>query len=604
MNREPVQPSFYDLLGVPSHASPREIRAAFLRLAQRFHPDLNEQDADADQRFKQIRRIYETLIDPLARAAYDQDPRRFRLTEADIVDDQQDTVITRPAPQPAWCPTSPASDSPTSTDRSSSAGFRPRCVPEGRLSRETLVGTLSCVLGFAALLSVVALLLWGPHPKPDSTAERETARPTPTDPADGHADHAARPNSSPVGSESTTAVESVISSAEALRSESAARAKSSTPAPETRFIPWGPTLSATAMASPGNVSEVHSWNHGLPSYPIPWPPELPGPPSATQASVEFGSVLSSLYEPPMFLPFRLPQGIPPVSATDRTRVPSVNIESPSSDAVPRDTVPFRDGSSGIVAPPLDSVASGSLASGSFGGRQGAPWAGDYSHNVQDFSRRTPTPSAGQVPVAPPLPSSVPFAAPSLGDPYGHVRTGMSAARSTRPVEAASPTTPPAHGSHDFGSAPAARSPLPSAGPRFGYLAAENSVVSRARTPAAISAATLGRVPPATSYPLATAPSPAPASPYGNQPFANGPWSTASSQHSGVTGTAGVRQVGWPHPGPTNHTVPLTFGPPRHVGHVAPATAAIPSMSARPFSRREVNALPPANWTTTSVVELP
>ena len=61
----------YRVLGVRSGAAGDEIKAAFRSLAKQLHPDLHPGDADAEQRFRDVARAYETLSDPASRAAYD-----------------------------------------------------------------------------------------------------------------------------------------------------------------------------------------------------------------------------------------------------------------------------------------------------------------------------------------------------------------------------------------------------------------------------------------------------------------------------------------------------------------------------------------------------
>jgi molecular chaperone DnaJ len=60
----------YEVLGVPRGASEDEIKRAFRRLAQQWHPDVST-EAGADERFKEIAEAYRVLSDPQQRQAYD-----------------------------------------------------------------------------------------------------------------------------------------------------------------------------------------------------------------------------------------------------------------------------------------------------------------------------------------------------------------------------------------------------------------------------------------------------------------------------------------------------------------------------------------------------
>jgi molecular chaperone DnaJ len=60
----------YAVLGVGRDASDAEIKRAFRRLAQQWHPDVN-QDAAASARFKEVNEAYQVLSDPQRRQAYD-----------------------------------------------------------------------------------------------------------------------------------------------------------------------------------------------------------------------------------------------------------------------------------------------------------------------------------------------------------------------------------------------------------------------------------------------------------------------------------------------------------------------------------------------------
>jgi len=72
----------YATLGVSRKAGPEELRRAYRRLAQRWHPDKNPGDADAENRFKMINEAYSVLSDPSRRAKYDLfgfDPTPWRV---------------------------------------------------------------------------------------------------------------------------------------------------------------------------------------------------------------------------------------------------------------------------------------------------------------------------------------------------------------------------------------------------------------------------------------------------------------------------------------------------------------------------------------------
>jgi len=61
---------YYTVLGVERGASDAEIKRAFRRLAQQWHPDVNT-EAEAAERFKEINEAYQVLSDPQRRQAYD-----------------------------------------------------------------------------------------------------------------------------------------------------------------------------------------------------------------------------------------------------------------------------------------------------------------------------------------------------------------------------------------------------------------------------------------------------------------------------------------------------------------------------------------------------
>ena len=63
---------YYDILGVNRDATDRDIKQAFRRLARRWHPDVNSDDNEAEEKFKEINEAYEVLSDPDKRAKYDR----------------------------------------------------------------------------------------------------------------------------------------------------------------------------------------------------------------------------------------------------------------------------------------------------------------------------------------------------------------------------------------------------------------------------------------------------------------------------------------------------------------------------------------------------
>src|SRR5438874_9825474 len=65
-----TQRDYYEILGVPRGASDDDVKKAFRKLAQRWHPDVNT-DAGADHRFKELNEAYQVLSDPQRRQAYD-----------------------------------------------------------------------------------------------------------------------------------------------------------------------------------------------------------------------------------------------------------------------------------------------------------------------------------------------------------------------------------------------------------------------------------------------------------------------------------------------------------------------------------------------------
>ena len=63
---------YYEVLGVSKTASQDEIKKAYRSLAKKYHPDLNPNNSEAEEKFKEINEAYETLSDDTKRSQYDQ----------------------------------------------------------------------------------------------------------------------------------------------------------------------------------------------------------------------------------------------------------------------------------------------------------------------------------------------------------------------------------------------------------------------------------------------------------------------------------------------------------------------------------------------------
>lgn len=63
--------NYYETLGVNKTATPDEIKKAYRKLAMQYHPDRNQGDKTAEQKFKEINEAYDVLKDEQKRAAYD-----------------------------------------------------------------------------------------------------------------------------------------------------------------------------------------------------------------------------------------------------------------------------------------------------------------------------------------------------------------------------------------------------------------------------------------------------------------------------------------------------------------------------------------------------
>lgn len=73
--------NYYKILGLPKNASAKEIKAAFRKLARKYHPDVNPGNKEAEARFKEVSEANEVLSDPQKRKRYDELGANWRAYE-------------------------------------------------------------------------------------------------------------------------------------------------------------------------------------------------------------------------------------------------------------------------------------------------------------------------------------------------------------------------------------------------------------------------------------------------------------------------------------------------------------------------------------------
>ncbi|MBM3934007.1 MAG: J domain-containing protein [SAR202 cluster bacterium] len=87
---------YYEELGVPRTADDKEIRAAFRRLARKYHPDIAPNDKDAEAKFKKVNEAYEVLSDAEKRKKYDKYGEQWK--HADEIEAQRSAYSAAGSP--------------------------------------------------------------------------------------------------------------------------------------------------------------------------------------------------------------------------------------------------------------------------------------------------------------------------------------------------------------------------------------------------------------------------------------------------------------------------------------------------------------------------
>lgn len=94
-----IKKTFYDVLQVSPNADQEIIKAAYRSLVQRFHPDKNPENPDAEQYLKIINRAYEVLSDPVKREGYDAALKDADGNQENQADSATSTRKTTAAPE-------------------------------------------------------------------------------------------------------------------------------------------------------------------------------------------------------------------------------------------------------------------------------------------------------------------------------------------------------------------------------------------------------------------------------------------------------------------------------------------------------------------------
>lgn len=174
LGKDVLEADLYGELGLLPDATESEIRVAYRHQARASHPDLNQDDPEAESRMARLNVAAKVLLDPALRRAYDRAPRGAQASAS--------SSSGKPAPKAAWYErreqtsdddwASAPEPEATTAERRASFGsfFQDLRSRDGQLSLQLQehIATLSTrqQLGVAALLCAMALglIAWA-HPQ-------------------------------------------------------------------------------------------------------------------------------------------------------------------------------------------------------------------------------------------------------------------------------------------------------------------------------------------------------------------------------------------------------------------------------------------------------
>ncbi len=79
-----MKKNLYTLLGIPNTATLEEIKRAYRKIAKQFHPDINPNNKEAEEKFKEATAAYEVLSDTTKRTAYDNQLKQEQIREEQL----------------------------------------------------------------------------------------------------------------------------------------------------------------------------------------------------------------------------------------------------------------------------------------------------------------------------------------------------------------------------------------------------------------------------------------------------------------------------------------------------------------------------------------